>query len=129
MPIYPFRCGDCGAYKEEIYAIADRPEFIPCHCGGRMKRQIGVSSADCFSECPKWIASVGDVANPNGGAAEREFVRNRTRENYNRFLKETGRRHVEAGETLGKTGQPVDVGKITREVYERQRERNKIHLS
>jgi putative FmdB family regulatory protein len=128
MPTYPFKCPDCGHYEEQIFTIASRPDSIPCPCGGKATRRIGVSSADCFSERPAWIASVGDIVNPNGSHAEREFYVNRTRENYSRFLREKGLRHVEPGERLGKHTKPVDLGKITREVYERQRERKKIHL-
>jgi hypothetical protein len=128
MPLYLYVC-DCGEKFTQMFPMNERPESVPCkNCKGIAKYRISVSSADCFSERPAWIASVGDIVNPNGSHAEREFYGNRTRENYNRFLREKGLRHVEPGERLGKNTKPVDLGKITREVYERQRERKKIYL-
>lgn len=128
MPTYPFKCPDCGHYEEQIFTIASRPDSIPCPCGGKATRRIGVSSADCFSERPSWISSVADIVDPSTGHAAKEFYNNRTRENYQKFMQESGLRHVEPGERLGKQPSNRDMGKINRRLAENLQRRKRIEI-
>lgn len=128
MPMYPFKCKKCGHYEEQIFTIEQRPDSIPCPCGGKATRRIGVSSADCFAERPSWIASVAETVDPSKSHVEKEFKRNPTRENYNRFMSEKGLRHVEDGEKLGKNTKPIDMNRLNRRLTEQFRAKKRIHI-
>jgi hypothetical protein len=128
MALYLFVC-PCGFQTTEIFPMASRPDTIPCpKCGKKAKHRISVSTADCFSERPAWIGSVGDVVDPTTSPAAHEFFRNRTRENYRKFMEATGLRHVEPGEKLGKNTKPVDMDRANKRICENLRKRKTIHL-
>jgi putative FmdB family regulatory protein len=43
MPIYEYRCADCGAHVEKMQKISDEPLKVCESCGGRMEKQISRS--------------------------------------------------------------------------------------
>lgn len=129
MAIYPYKCKKCGWYDELMFTIADRKDSVKCpECGGKATRRIGVSSADCFSERPGWIASVADVIDPGESHAAREFHQNRTRENYQRFMEHRGLRHVEHGEKLGKQPSTFDRKRVVEKMTENLRRKKRIEI-
>jgi putative FmdB family regulatory protein len=44
MPLYDFKCGDCGAVIEAQVPIHARNATLVCHCGGRAERVFSVCS-------------------------------------------------------------------------------------
>lgn len=40
MPIYEYRCADCGAQLEKMQKITDAPLTVCEACGGRLEKQI-----------------------------------------------------------------------------------------
>lgn len=43
MPIYEYRCADCGAHLEKMQKISDEPLKVCENCGGRLEKQISRS--------------------------------------------------------------------------------------
>ena len=96
--LYSFKCS-LGHVSEEIFTVEARPDAIKCpKCRARAKRIITISSVDCSSECPKWIASCTDVVDPNLNPHSREFYKNPTRANLKNWMAGEGLRHRETGE-------------------------------
>ena len=40
MPVYEFRCPECGAVTSELASVENVPETVACECGGRAKRIV-----------------------------------------------------------------------------------------
>jgi putative FmdB family regulatory protein len=40
MPIYEYRCADCGAHLEKMQKITDAPLTVCESCGGKLEKQI-----------------------------------------------------------------------------------------
>ncbi|HEY0426349.1 MAG TPA: FmdB family zinc ribbon protein [Pyrinomonadaceae bacterium] len=43
MPIYEYKCLDCGAHVEKMQKISDAPLTVCESCGGKMKKQLSLS--------------------------------------------------------------------------------------
>lgn len=43
MPIYEYRCADCGAHIEKMQKISDAPLTVCENCGGRLEKQWSLS--------------------------------------------------------------------------------------
>ncbi len=124
--LYTFRC-ECLHKFDELFTVAERPDALPCpKCGKQAKRIISISTVDTESECPDWIRSITDVVDPSDGRVHREFCANPTRENYRKFMSETGLRHVEPGERISRP--EFDKGKVKKEMLESMKRRNTIYL-
>ena len=39
MPIYEYRCADCGAHVEKMQKISDAPLTVCENCGGKLEKQ------------------------------------------------------------------------------------------
>lgn len=40
MPVYDYKCIECGASKDAFRSIADRENAPECDCGGKMQKMI-----------------------------------------------------------------------------------------
>ncbi len=40
MPLYPYRCTECGHSFEKIQSFADEPETVCPKCGGKLERPL-----------------------------------------------------------------------------------------
>ena len=40
MPIYEYRCADCGTHLEKMQKISDAPLTVCESCGGKLEKQI-----------------------------------------------------------------------------------------
>ena len=40
MPLYPYRCTQCGHSFEKIQSFSDEPETVCPECGGRLERPL-----------------------------------------------------------------------------------------
>ena len=128
MPLYQYVC-DCGNKFTEIFPMASRPDTAPCPlCGETAKYRISVSSADCFSERPSWISSVADIVDPSTGHAAKEFYNNRTRENYQNFMRASGKRHIEPGEPVGWKPKPTDLTPVKKRLADQLRKERRIEI-
>jgi putative FmdB family regulatory protein len=43
MPIYEYRCADCGAHVEKMQKISDAPLSVCEACGGKLEKQVSRS--------------------------------------------------------------------------------------
>lgn len=43
MPIYEYRCADCGAHLEKMQKISDAPLTVCEACGGKLEKQVSRS--------------------------------------------------------------------------------------
>jgi putative FmdB family regulatory protein len=43
MPIYEYRCADCGAHIEKMQKISDAPLTVCEACGGKLEKQVSRS--------------------------------------------------------------------------------------
>lgn len=43
MPIYEYKCADCGEHIEKMQKISDAPLSVCESCGGRMEKQVSRS--------------------------------------------------------------------------------------
>lgn len=125
MPTYDYRCPDCNERFTAFWAIAERNSKTRCpNCDAVAQRLITVSAVDCSSERPKWIASCRDVADAGDGRPETaQFIKDPTRENYNKWKSATGLRHMEPGESkINRIRRQEDISeaenRVTKEVLD-----------
>ena len=43
MPIYEYKCADCGTHLEKMQKVSDAPPTICENCGGRLEKQWSLS--------------------------------------------------------------------------------------
>jgi putative FmdB family regulatory protein len=43
MPIYEYKCSECGAHIEKMQKISDEPLKICENCGGKLEKQLSLS--------------------------------------------------------------------------------------
>jgi putative FmdB family regulatory protein len=43
MPIYEYKCIDCGAHVEKMQKISDAPLTVCESCGGKLEKQLSLS--------------------------------------------------------------------------------------
>ena len=55
MPMYCYRCADCGRGGSEMRAMKDRGHGPPCRCGARMQRDITAETGAVNTEYAKPI--------------------------------------------------------------------------
>jgi len=44
VPVYEYRCPDCGELNEDLRKVAERDDPMRCPCGGEGVRQISATS-------------------------------------------------------------------------------------
>lgn len=129
MPLYHYACKGCGYEVDTFFPMNDRADSIECpDCGGSAKYRISCSTVDCSSECPKWIGSVADVVDPSQSREANDFYRDRTRENYLRFMKASGKRHLEPGEEVGTKPKPADLTPVKKRIADDLRKSRRIEV-
>lgn len=50
MPIYTYRCAECGAVDEQFARVSDRDASVP-ECHGQMQRQLCPSMVSVQADC------------------------------------------------------------------------------
>jgi putative FmdB family regulatory protein len=61
MPIYEYKCLDCGAHVEKMQKFSDAPLTVCENCGGKMEKQLSLSGFQFKGE--GWY--VTDYSNKN----------------------------------------------------------------
>jgi len=124
--IRDFECYNCGHIHEEI--VDCDKEFSVCpKCAGPTRKIITVGSVYTGNEDTAWLKTVTEVVDKEGGPASQAFLKNPTRTNYRRWMKETGLRPFEPGEKPRKPERPPE-SKIQAEVMEKYRKRNSLEI-
>jgi len=101
MILYQFQCKECHQISEQYFNMKDCPSVVQCHsCQGFAHKIISIPGANLASESPDWIKSIREVVDKDGGRHCQEFLKNPTRDNYKTWMKESGLRHLEAGERM-----------------------------
>ena len=128
MPIYDFECEKCNKITEHILKVSNSEQAIQCECGGLADKIITASGQFCANEDADWIRSIREVVDKEGGKASQRFLKEPTRENYKKWKKETGVRHLEPGEGPSKP-EPMDMDKMTKDVMRRRQERKQLIIN
>ena len=53
MPAYEYLCA-CGEQQEHFFHIADKPDTVPCKCGGKATKQLSIGGVQ-GDEMPAWM--------------------------------------------------------------------------
>lgn len=43
MPIYEYKCAECGAHIEKMQKVSDAPLTVCENCGGKLEKQLSLS--------------------------------------------------------------------------------------
>ncbi len=130
MPIYDIECERCHKITEVIQSFRMNKTPRCIKCGGRTKKIItSRRSSDNLVDAP-WLKSVLDVVSkdPDAPMADRIFLRNPTRRNYQVWMRSRGLRPLEPGEKPGRPD-PPDMEKIGKEMWDRDVERRRLNLT
>lgn len=87
MPLYPFRCQECGAERDEFMHMSEYQSEIKCECGGVMNRYYTPPfdhTENTFK--PRWDWQLSPGVDP---------VYIKSRDQWNRMMKAQG---VQPGE-------------------------------
>lgn len=87
---------------DEYFSISECPSEIQCQCEGIAAKIISIPGANLNTESPDWIKSITEVVDKEGGKHCQDFLRDPTRDNYKKWMKVEGVRHLEPGEKLGR---------------------------
>ncbi|MEM9292467.1 MAG: FmdB family zinc ribbon protein [Acidobacteriota bacterium] len=72
MPIYEYRCADCGFELEEIQKLSDPPLTTCPQCGGRLEKQLSAPAFQ-FKGSGWYVTDYADKGKGKGsGGAEKE---------------------------------------------------------
>lgn len=103
MILYQYQCRECGNTTDQYFNMDDVHPDLQCgKCGGVSGQVIGIPGPNVASESPAWIKSIREVVNKEGGQHCQEFLKDPTRDNYRKWMKTEGIRHIEAGEKPGR---------------------------
>jgi len=83
MPIYDYSCKKCGTEQEAFFKIGDKPDTVPCVCGGEAGKVLSPSLV-LGDDMPAWMRhpeTLGCLQN------SRDKHKITTRGEYNRYLK------------------------------------------
>jgi putative FmdB family regulatory protein len=70
MPIYEYKCLDCGAHVEKMQKISDAPLTVCENCGGKMEKQLSLSGFQFKGE--GWYVTDYSNKNKEKGAGKSE---------------------------------------------------------
>lgn len=124
LKIFDFECPKCGTVEEHMVSYGDIVYCEPCKC--IMKKVFSGTARK--PDTAGWITSVLEVVDKDSPKPHvREFLKNPTRDNYKRWMKGEGLRHLEEGERSRPKEAP-DINKITHEILSKAQERRRIEL-
>ncbi|MBK7705547.1 MAG: zinc ribbon domain-containing protein [Acidobacteria bacterium] len=66
MPIYEYKCADCGAHLERMQKVSDAPLAVCEKCGGKLEKQWSLSGFQFKGE--GWY--VTDYSQKSGASAD-----------------------------------------------------------
>ena len=88
MPLYDYKCSDCGEIQERVFKVEGCPESVKCtQCGSYARKiiSLGHGGVQCDSIIDvSWLPSALQVLQPDG---ERPLE---TRRQYKDYLIERG---------------------------------------
>lgn len=70
MPIYEYKCLDCGTHVEKMQKISDEPLKVCEKCGGKLEKQMSLSGFQ-FKGAGWYVTDYADKSK-NKGAAKSE---------------------------------------------------------
>lgn len=72
MPIYEYKCTDCGVHIEKMRKVTDEPLTICENCGGKLEKQLSLSGFQFKGE--GWY--VTDYSKKSSGGKEPNSTKN-----------------------------------------------------
>ena len=70
MPIYEYKCADCGAQIEKMQKISDAPLTVCEVCGGKLEKQWSLSGFQ-FKGAGWYVTDYSDKSKTNSGKSEK----------------------------------------------------------
>lgn len=130
MPIYDFECSNPGCKQIAEHVVGLNATTVECpSCGHEAHKLFSPMGAGTFNQGAAWIRSVLEVvAKDSTKPHTREFLKNPTRENMQRWMKGEGIRHLEDGEKPAKIDHAADHKRRTAYAERRHFERRAITL-
>ncbi len=138
MPIYDYECKHCGHVELDVYARHADQHLDCVSCPEKMERYISLSGVHTANEDADWIRSVTEVVEKGGSCrVSTEFLKNPTRTNLKRWMKEKGLRHVEnhhGGPPMAidrrslEAEQRSSEKQVHKAVWDKHRERNTLNV-
>ena len=129
MIIHDYECQKCGKVTEHyIVDLNNIPNQILCPiCGETAKKIISMSQTSPIDS--EWIRSVLEVVEKGSDKPHcNEFLKNPTRANYGKWLKNENFRHLERGEKPRRPIQTPDTATITDMMMKHRQEKRAICL-
>lgn len=82
MPTYSYLC-DCGKEQDQFFKIAEKPDTVPCECGGVAKKVLSAGLV-IGDDMPAWMRHPEAL-----GCLQCSGDKNKikTRSDYKRYLK------------------------------------------
>lgn len=128
MPIlHDHWCKFCGTSFEELVNWDQRE--IPCpNCGKTAERYFKSGCANNMPVDAAWLKTLHDVVDKDRGKPHcAKFLKSPTRENYQKWMKGEGIRHIERGERLAKP-EAFDASAHADKVMELRQARERIEI-
>jgi putative FmdB family regulatory protein len=88
MPSYDYACDRCGHIGEEFFKLAEKPDTIPCGCGGVKKSIITLGHGGIWRVEPVWLnGNVRETLQDSDAIRAKLQKPIIDRDDYNRFMK------------------------------------------
>jgi len=130
MPLYDFRCDECGLIFERFAGYEDRENECP-ECGRSCERILSLGR-NAYREDAAWIESVLEVVDKDDKKpATKKFLEAPTRTNMKAWMKESGLRHMADGEFRNvdrERAEEIHHRNMTRVLLRQKRERETINV-
>jgi len=127
VPVYDYECEACGEIFERIAGLDEDFAVCPrCH-NPDAKRIISLRRKTYNEVDPPWLKEVVEIVDPDGGPHCKEFIKNPTRENWRKWMKEEKIRPLEPGEERRKKPE-IDRDAVVRQLLDRHRKRTRIEI-
>jgi len=83
MPLYSYHCKDCGITSDHFFKIAEKPDSVPCSCGG-VAGKVFSASLVLGDDMPAWMRNPETLGCLKCSGSKERIT---TRGEYNRYLK------------------------------------------
>ena len=127
MPLYLYRCEECGEELDHACKMDSRPAFIVCAvCDAKMIQAPALGAI--LGDEATWLKSVTEVVNRDGGPHCQRFLKDPSRSNYRAWMKGENLRPMEPGESTWKRPPKRDRRKVVNEVMKMRQQRKAITI-
>lgn len=129
--LYQYQCQQCNKISEHLFNMDDCPVTAQCpFCQKTARKIISIPGSNLASESPDWVKSIREIVEKGSDKLHcNEFLKNPTRDNYKKWMKGEGVRHIEAGEKPGRPAPAPSENIITDKLLKYRQEKRSLCLS